>query len=395
MNVGVSVETDPGCEALAERLVDGVREALSGRRVDLAVLFASAHFEDCLEAVALDTFDLLAPRVLIGNTAASVIGNAVEYERQPAITLWAASMPGSELTSFHLSQPDLERLGDPRELREHLGVSRDDEPNFLLIADPFSINPLETVQRLESAFPGRPIVGGVASAGDKPGQNCIVFDGQTLRHGAVGVALSGALQMDTVVSQGCRPIARHMVITKAERNVIHELGGRRALDVLSDILRECTPDDVGLVKKAGMFIGRAISSEHGEFERGDFLIRGLLGLDQKARTIHVNDLVQAGQIVQFHVLDAASAAGDMEDLLQPLSSQPAAGALMFTCTGRGTGLFARRHQDALAVCESQGPIPLAGFFAAGEIGPVGRSNYLHGHTASIAFFRDADVRARD
>ena len=60
------------------------------------------------------------------------------------------------------------------------------------------------------------------------------------------------------------------------------------------------------------------------------------------------------------------------------------GSVLCACNGRGQGLFGTPHHDAAAVAEALGPIPTAGLFCNGEIGPVGGANYLHGFTASIA-----------
>ena len=36
----------------------------------------------------------------------------------------------------------------------------------------------------------------------------------------------------------------------------------------------------------------------------------------------------------------------------------------------------------------EAPVPLAGFFANGEIGPIGDEGFVHGQTACLALFRD-------
>jgi small ligand-binding sensory domain FIST len=87
--------------------------------------------------------------------------------------------------------------------------------------------------------------------------------------------------------------------------------------------------------------------------------------------------------VQFQVRDAESAD---EDLKEMLAGQRAAGVLLFTCNGRGTNLFPVDDHDATVIADMLGPVPMAGFFAAGELGPVGGRNFLHGFTASMALF---------
>ena len=176
-----------------------------------------------------------------------------------------------------------------------------------------------------------------------------------------------------------------MVVTKAHENVILELGGQTPLDQLQEMWATLTPLDHQLVQR-GLMIGRAVSEYRDTFRRGDFLIRHLVGLDRDTGAIAVGDHVRVGQTVQFHVRDADSADEDLRLMLQ--AAGPAAGGLLFSCNGRGTRLFSGPNHDAQAVCQAAGAIPLAGFFAQGELGPVGGENFIHGFTASVVLFED-------
>jgi small ligand-binding sensory domain FIST len=200
------------------------------------------------------------------------------------------------------------------------------------------------------------------------------------------VAISGEVEIRTVVSQGCRPIGKPFVITKGERNIIHQLGGHKPLEVLHHIFQEAPTSEQKLMQE-GIFIGRVIDERRPTFERGDFLIRHLVGADENSGAIAIGDHVRMGTTVQFHVRDAATAHEDLRTLLDPHRQQPPAGALLFSCNGRGTRLFSQRDHDVTASREQLGSIPVAGFFCAGELGPVGGRNFIHGHTASLALFR--------
>ncbi len=386
---GSAIETRLESTDVARQLVDDVMASLDGCPPHVCMLFASAHFEERLSEIADEIAESLPSRALIGATGQTVIRDHQEYENQPSISLWAAHMPGAQVTSFHLSQSDLERLETPEALQDYICVDPGDKPYFIVTADPYSINGQELVERFNSAYAGRPVFGGLASSGERPGQNRVIFDGQTLRHGAAGVAMWGPLRIDGVVSQGCRPIGEPLVITKAERNVIHELGGKRAKRVFRSILDRCPVRDVTLAREQGMLIGRVIDESKTRFARGDFLMRQFR-LVPNADAILINDEVRAGQTIQFHVQDADSATEDLESLLADQSARPVAGGLLFTCNGRGTRLFSRRHHDASSLVEALGSIPVAGISCAGEIGPIGARNFLHGHTASIALFRPSD-----
>ena len=393
MKISTALATEVGREQTARGLAGQLSAALPDRRVDLCLLFASAHFEDEIEEIALRLQDLLRPQAFIGTTAETVIRGDREYESRPALALWAASLPGARLRSFHLSQEDLERFDSPEALQEHLALTPDVAPHFILLGDPFSFNVLELLEQLEAAYPDRPAIGGMASAAEEPGQNALVFDGQTLHHGLTGVGLWGNVQVDTVVSQGCRPIGHHLVITKAERNVIYQLGGKPPLAVVTEMLADSPVQDRELARRRGLLIGRVINEYQDKFARGDFLIRNPIGFDTNSGAMALNDLVRIGQTIQFHVRDGEAASEDLASLLSVTQSASAAGALLFDCSGRGTRLFSRPHHDARAIAQHCGSLPVAGFFCAGEVGPIGRRNFLHGHTASIAFFRPAADRS--
>ena len=124
--------------------------------------------------------------------------------------------------------------------------------------------------------------------------------------------------------------------------------------------------------------------------QGDFLVRGLVGADPDTGQVAVAAEVRPGQVVRLHARDAESADRDLREALgmrmQALGGRPPAGALLFACNGRGRGLFGHGDHDAETVAEELAGAPAAGFFAAGEIGPVGGETFLHGFTATVAVF---------
>ena len=134
-------------------------------------------------------------------------------------------------------------------------------------------------------------------------------------------------------------------------------------------------------------MGRVTDERKIDFERGDFLIRGVLGADRDSGAIAIGDEAPVGATVQFHVRDAVTADEDLRAALA--HSPPTEGALLFTCNGRGTHLFDEPHHDAAALADHTSA-EVAGMFCAGEIGPVGARSYVHGFTASMALFSDAD-----
>ena len=252
------------------------------------------------------------------------------------------------------------------------------------MGDPFTtpIDPLMTA--LDRYAPGVPLVGGMASSARQPGQNVLFRNDELLEEGIVGMTLSGPLAVETIVSQGCRPIGNPMLVTRSHDNVIEQLGGKPALQVLQESVTAMNPADRELLEN-GLLIGRAISEYRDKFGRGDFLVRNVVGVEQDKGAIALADYIKTGQTVQFHVRDAASADEDLSLLLQGRKMTSAEGGLLFSCNGRGTRLFHQPGHDIRAI-RGATAIPVAGFFAAGELGPVGGRNFIHGHTASLALF---------
>jgi small ligand-binding sensory domain FIST len=227
----------------------------------------------------------------------------------------------------------------------------------------------------------------MASGAETPGQNRLFLGSQALDSGAVAVVAHGALRLRSVVSQGCRPIGQPYVITQADRNLILQLGGMSALTRLREVF-DSLPTHEQLLVQQGLHIGRVVSEYQERFEHGDFLIRNVIGIDQESGAVAVGDHVRTGQTVQFHIRDQKTADDDLRQLLAqvPRDAVSARAALLFTCNGRGSRLFDHAHHDAQAVRSSLGEIPLAGFFAQGELGPVAGQNFVHGFTASLALW---------
>jgi small ligand-binding sensory domain FIST len=255
--------------------------------------------------------------------------------------------------------------------------------SLLLFADPFTFPVDAFLQRVNRDLPGLQIIGGLASSAGSPGGNRLVLDDRVVDEGAVGVFVDGgSIEVRTLVSQGCRPIGRPYVVTRAEQNLIEELGGKPAIERLQELAGAASEEERELLR-GGLHVGLVVDEHKAEFGRGDFLVRNLLGADESSGALAVGEQVSVGQTVQFHVRDAGAAD---EDLREMLTGVDADAALLFTCNGRGRHLFTVPDHDAGMVENLLGPIPLAGAFCAGEIGPVGGRNFLHGFTASLALF---------
>ncbi len=374
-------------QALAEVCARAL-ESLQGTP-ELALLFFSPHHAEAAEQLAATAQQRLSARCLLGCMGEAIVGNDQEIEQGPALSLWLGRWPQRvELEPFHL---ELEQTPDGRSLLgwpDSLLSANPAQAVVLLLADPFTFPVNAFMQQMNRDHRGLRVMGGMASGARGPGQCRMLLGEQVVPTGGVGVLLQGPVRIRSVVSQGCRPIGRHLVITRAQDNIIFELGGEAPLARLQQLWQELSPQEQQLFQQ-GLHIGQVINEYQGEFQRGDFLVRNVLGLDRETGALAITDLVRVGQTIQFHVRDAETADEDLHALLQldvSAHEQRPGGALLFTCNGRGQRLFSQPHHDARAVRAEVGEVPLAGFFAQGELGPVGGQNFIHGFTASVVLF---------
>lgn len=383
MSYAASMSEHPIATHATGEVVGSVFEQL-GAAPDLAVLFVTAPHAGALEDIAAAVREVLKPATLIGATAVSVLGGDREVEEKPAVSLWAGRLAGP-VAPVRLDVST--SIGVAVSGLGHDLVGRTDEQTLVLLADPFSV-PLDGfLDAAPETYPGLRIVGGLASAARGPGGNRLVLDDRVYTDGAVGALLSPLHATTAVVSQGCRPIGNPMTVTKSDGRVIYELAGRPALERLVELLEGLDPDERALAQR-GIHLGRVIDEHKIDFDRGDFLIRTVLGGDRDVGALAVGDEVAVGATVQFQVRDAASADDDLRELL---AGRQAKGALVFTCNGRGTHLFGVPDHDAQVVNAHVDGDATAGMFCAGEVGPVGDRSFLHGFTASVLLF-DSELR---
>jgi small ligand-binding sensory domain FIST len=347
-------------------------------------LFLSAdHYAHAREAVATIEQEL-APRHLLGCVAQGVVGRDRELESGPGAAVWAASLGEPEIETFHSvaigTDEGVAVTGFPQ-------LEGADLVTFLV--DPFTFPASGFLTRLNQEEDGAPLVGGLAAGSGEPDTQALFVDGEVVDEGAVGAVLRG-VPVRAVVSQGCEPVGRDAVITHAEGNVVFELAGTPALERLKDDLATLTPEQQASVAQGGLLAGLVIDENRADYRRGDYLMRGLIGVDEEAGALAVGEAVRVGQTLRFHVRDADAADEDLrENLAAAVDGKRTAGALLFTCNGRGTNMFSRPDHDVRAVGDLLGNGALAGFFCAGEIGPVGGKPFLHGFTATLAVFLES------
>ena len=387
LRVGAGLSTRRSGLAAADAALGAALEPLAGAIPDLAFLFVAPQFEDELAAIVESANASLGGGVLLGCVAGGVIGATREVEDAPAVAAWAATLPGVTVRPFLMTYSEEEEHAVFDGLEEVPTTAPDSV--LLMLADPFTFPAHLLLDHLNEHAPGLPIVGGMASGGLTAGRTRLILDDEIHTEGAVGAILEGAAGASAVVSQGCRPVGETFAITRAERNVVFELGGEPAVKRVEELYATATPRDQLLMRR-GLHVGQAASELKAELGRGDFVIRNLVGVDRDAGSIAISDMAEIGQTIQFQVRDADSAREDLRQILEIERLSPVAGALLFSCNGRGKGLFGEANHDVGALRNALGDIPVAGFFAAGELGPVSGRNFVHGFTASMLLFRDVN-----
>jgi small ligand-binding sensory domain FIST len=379
VGVGVSDELDP-VGAFSEA-ADAAARDLDGD-CHLALVFAGAPHLAHAKSILSEVHERLEPRSLIGCGAGGVLGGGREIEEGPGAVVWALAAPGAAIATHHFeAEPagegvTLSGVPEPTALGEAL----------IVLADPYTFSAEALLARLNDERPGMPVLGGLASAA-AAGSAALFRDGEVLHGGAVACSLGG-ISLVPCVSQGATPVGPEMTITAARGNLITELASRPAIERLRDAIGDLDPHEQALAAQ-GLMLGLVIDENQPEYERGDFLVRPIIGADPDAGTLAIGEQVRVGQTVRMHVRDGATADEDLRDALragsEALGGAGAAGALLFTCNGRGSHMFDLPDHDATALEDALGA-PAGGFFCAGEIGPVGGRNFLHGFTATIAVF---------
>ena len=382
--LGLDADLLVAAESAAQQAIIG----LDGASADLVCAFVSGGDPEQVGAAGERVARLMGAATMIGCSAEGVIGRARGVEGRAAVSVWACSLPGARLRSFHLevmpADAGVAVIGMPER--------QDDDKVALLLADAYSFPADGFVSRANSAVAGLPIVGGLAAGARGAGSTRLWVDGRTVRRGAVGVVLGGDVPVQPLVSQGCRPIGPAMTVTKAAGNVIYELAGRPAIEKLERVLAELPPVEQALASR-GLQLGFALDEYADDHDSGDFLVRGILGADPGSAGLVVGDLVEVGCTVRLQVRDADAADEDLHQLLAGFrisSGAPVGGALLFSCNGRGSGMFGAglggADHDVTVVRQELATAGVAGFFAGGELGPVGGRNHLHGFTASVLAF---------
>lgn len=392
-----SISTSETIEQCVQEAARAVREQMGDKEIHLTILFVSPHFKEQYAAIPRLLGEQLSYGTLLGCSGGGIIGGGQEVEQKPAFSLTCAHLPGvniQEIQTDTMTLPDPDT--GPSVWREWLGVDAESNPQFIMLADPFSFRGEEFLAGLDFAYPNSPKVGGLASGSHFQGGNVLYIGDRMYNNGLIGVALSGNIQLDTIVAQGCRPIGNPMSITRCSDYLLEEVDNKPPLAVLEEMVETLSEYDRKLLQTS-LFLGIEMDPLKDDPGQGDFLIRNLIGVDRETGALSIGAQLREGQLVQFHLRDKVMSAEDLTVMLARYSKQgrpdDVCGALLFSCLGRGQYLYGEANHDCNVFKDKLGEVPLGGFFCNGEIGPVGRNTFLHGYTSSFGIFRPSSSTA--
>ena len=354
---------------------------------DVALFFASAAHAEHFPELARRAWQETGASILVGCSGQGLIGPERELEDAPSVALLTLALPGAILQAVRFTQDLVEAAEEPRHWHEALGVLPDAVNGWLVFADPFRMDCEGLVDGLAAAYPGRPVLGGLATGNRSERRTYVFLNGEAHDEGGVGLAIGGSYSILPLVSQGCEPIGEPWTITGVQDNYIQTISNRPAYEVLVETF-QALPDDLQRRAQRNLLVGLAADEYRDEFQRGDFLIRSLVGIHRHNGALAIGAYPRVGQTIQFQIRDSATAHADLCASLDrgraSLGNRQLVAGVLCSCNGRGVGMFGVPNHDATAIANQLGSLPLAGLFCNGEIGPVGSRPFLHGFTASLA-----------
>lgn len=390
------ISTADELTAAVEQASDSIERQLDDAVCDLLLVFVTPQHRQRWHEIPAALRDRFPHAQVIGCSGAGVIGDGRELEQAPGLALAGASLPGVELTTFHLpaertpdpAEPDDDPSAERARWNHALGLGDGPDPHLILLPDPFTWSGPELLDGLDRAYPAGVKIGGLSSGGARPGEHRLFCERSAHHRGMVGVALRGALELDAVVAQGCVPIGAPMFVTRHQQQVIFDLDGRPAVEVLQNLFESLDDRDRDRARHS-LLLGVVMDPNREIYDRGDFLIRDLVGVDPQSGALATATPLYKNAVVQFHLRDADTSAAELRELMAAKARGPTpAAALLFSCVGRGRGLYGRPNHDSAVIRERLGAeLPIVGFFCNGEIGPVTRRTHLHGYTSAMVFVR--------
>lgn len=384
------ISRDTVLESAIKECVEQISKSLPASDVDVLFVFTSPDFYDDYQVMLSALLSQFNNAHIIGCSAGGVIGGGLEIEQEVALAITGASLPDVDISTFTVTASELpDPDSGPNSWYQTVNVPLERQADFVILADPFSFPTDDFLRGMDFAYPNSVKIGGLASGAGRAGMNSLFVDGNVINNGAIGIAFSGNISIETIVAQGCKPIGNVMRITESDGNVLKSLDDKNPMTVLRDLYASLDADNQKLMQNS-LFVGVVMDGFIDSPTHGDFLMRNIMGLDNNSGFLSVGELLKEGQLIQFHLRDANTSSEDLDALLKKFSTENdsnSSGALLFSCLGRGKYLYGTDNYDSGIFDKYLSGTPLTGFFCNGEIGPVSGTTYIHGYTSSFGIFK--------
>jgi small ligand-binding sensory domain FIST len=379
IQASVGISTDPGTARAGLEAARELLDALGGASPDWCVAFVTSEHSENLPALLRAVSGATGTPYLAGCSASGVLAAGRELERGPAVALLGVRSDGLRATPFLFHDEGDQGMTASVRLGQRLIGSRDSDDLLLVWPDPYHVRPDRLLQGLDAVLGRVPVVGGAASAGGAAGSTFQFCGAETAAAAVSGFRLSGSFRHAIGVTQGCHPLGDPLRITRAHENMILELEGRSAYQ----LLRERAP--AGLVQDLDwalnfLFVGLLPDAQGGELRPGEYLVRNIVAADPDTGVLAVSDRVEEGQSIVLAHREAASARGDLRRMLEELSPDRTGLSyrfgLYFNCLARGRSLYDEDGVDLGLIGETFPGVPVLGFFCNAEIAPLRGTNQL-------------------
>lgn len=310
----------------------------------------------------------------VGTVGIGVMGRDREYFEQPAMSVMVGGWDAGAFRVFGSIRADVRELFDTES--QSAWCTQHNARFGIVHGDPRNTKTPALIGELSAALDGGYLVGGITSSRGPHAQ----IAGEVTTGGLSGVLFAGDVPVVTALTQGCTPLEPMHTVTECRDNIVIEIDGRPALDVLKEDIGEVLARD--LARAAGyIFVGLPIRGS----DTGDYLVRNLIGVDPRNKVIAIGEYVQPGDSLMFCRRDANTAREDLQRMLTDIKRRaggaPRAG-VYYSCLGRGPHMFGAEAVELNAIARELGEFPLVGFYANGEIS----HNRLYGYTGVLTLF---------
>lgn len=398
ISAGVGQSTSPSA-AIASREATAHALQQSGlSRAECAVIFATAD-HSCEYTRMLKTVrSMTGADHISGCSGAGVLTSGGEIERSSGIAVMVSSGDHLNCQSFLVPPQDGEKF-DGQSFVQGILPHLTGASLMVLFPDIYTIQPTRLLKEIQAVRPMLPIVGGAASGIAERRETfqwrwddcCESLDRCISRHAVSGMLFSGEFDAYIGIAQGCQPIGNPYLVTRSEGNLVYEIAHRPAVEILQEAVGTLSKEEMGSAFDS-LFAGLVMDEEKYPLERGDYLVRTLVGVQPSTGAIVIAEEPRVGQTIQFHTMDRKSAHEELRRMLRDLTARTAGRKLAmgfyFNCLGRGEGLYGQTNHDIEMINHSFPDTPVVGFFGNAEFAPVRGGNLVHNYTGVLTLIAE-------